>query len=218
MGLFKNTNNEPVYCLVCNKELKGPLLLTPKTASGSYICTNCFCEKHLDDIDTALHTMTDEEVDLHLELMDSNALNAQMFDAKIKLPHFKLEIDPLRQWVKFDKHHYIFDISDFVAVVYGLTIDGGHAKGELQFYTVDPLYSFRRVKVNASLRGLFKSAQEKNLIELLKELSTVLGDLPILSPKEFKHAFPRLLEEKQKEFADELGLNQITQNEFEDRS
>lgn len=210
MGFFTKEKSEPVYCGFCGKEVKGLKFLRTQTASGSYVCSECMTRYHLNDLGSAISVMSDDDVDLHIDWMKSNEEVAKKFSPDIRLKEFKLSIDPVCQMVKFDNHHYIFETSELLAVVYGLTLDSGDVKGELQFYMVNPVYSFHREKVKFSVRGILKSSQLKNLSEKLNEISVVLGDVPLLTPKEFKRAHRKLLMEKELEFMeDELETEEI---------
>lgn len=210
MGFFTKEKSEPVYCGFCGKEVKGPRFLRTQTASGSYVCSECLTRYHLNDLRGAICDMSDEDVNLHIDWMKINEEMAKQFSPDIRLKEFKLSVDPVRQLVKFDNHHYIFETSELLAVVYGVVLDSGNVKGELLFYMVNPVYSFHREKVKFSVRGLLRSSQVKNLAEKLNEISVVLGDVPLLTPKEFKKAHKKLLAEKEVEFMED------EMEEFED--
>ena len=206
MGLFIREPGEAIFCGFCNKSIRGPKFLITKTASGKAICSKCLDSLHLIDILSKLDTMPDDEIDLFIETMEENAEKQQQFNSTLTFPGFKFSVDPVHHWVRFDNFHYIFDVSDFIAIVHGLIIDSGTAKGELQFYTINPYYPFRNVKVKVSLKGFLQSTQMKNLAETLNAISVAFGDTPVLTPKEFKKLHKQLLLEKEAEIMDDLEL------------
>lgn len=205
MGLFTKGTAEPVYCGFCGREIKAPKLFITRTMSGKAVCAKCLTERHLGDIQDKLSALPDEEIELFLDDMEENEERTKEFDPKLPFPEFKLMVDPVHQWVKFDDHHYIFEVSDFFAVVYSLTVDAGDAKGELHFYTIDPYYDFHKLKVKTALSGFLRSSQEKALVEKLEGLSAALGEVPVLTPKEFKKLHKDLLLEKEMEILEDLG-------------
>lgn len=88
--------------------------------------------------------------------------------------------------------------------MYGLFLDGGDVTGELQFYTIVPYYRFHRIKVKTNVRGFLKSSQMKNLSEKLDEISVALGEVPLLTPKEFRRSYKKIFEEKEVELFQNL--------------
>ena len=206
MRLLGLGNKEPAYCWLCNNEIKGISMFSATTKSGKKICSKCMTKTHLEDIRSKIDDMDDDEIQLFLEIIEDSEGRKRDFTITNKFQGYKLEVDQVQQCVKFEKHHYIFEIEDIIAVVHNLMIEGNHVTGTLQFHTIDPYYPYIKVEVDARARGFFKSDKIKDLSKTLEEISASMGGVPVLSPKEYSKCYRELYNERMEEIEAEMNL------------
>ena len=206
MGLFGFGDKEPVYCWMCGKEIKGPRILITTTKSGKQICSRCEADKHLEDIRSKSPEMDDEEIELFLEAIKDSEKRGKDFVVTNQFKGYRLAVDQVHQCVKFDKHHYTFEIDEFVAIVHNLTLEGSSVTGTLQFHTINPYYPYIKVKVDSKAQGFFKDTKVKAVFSTLEEISAAIGGVPMLTPKEYSRCCKTLYVEKTAELEDNIDV------------
>lgn len=197
MGFLDKSTPEAAFCGFCGRKLKGLKLFTIKTQSGRPVCTKCISKLHFDPILERLPEMTDEELDQYSARVQAAEERARQFRSEFTFPGFPFAVDSTHQWLKFTEFFYVFEIDDLEAIVSKLTLDGGELKGTLDFRTRDEYFPLHTVKVKAKMKGVFRSSQQKHVMETLDAISDALGELPILTPKDYRKYRSLLKEEEE---------------------